>query len=59
MTGTAAKNMFNRLEIIWNTKHKDNIQVKFSVPTSSDKKWWQFYKKDNQKISIEILDIEN
>ena len=59
MTGTAAKNMFKRLEIIWNNKQKDKKQLKFYVPTSSDKKWWQFYKKDNQKISIEILDIEN
>lgn len=52
----SAKSIFNRLEIVWNTKHKDNIQVKFSIPISNDKKWWQFYKKDTQKIFIEIID---
>lgn len=50
------KNITDNFEVLWNTKHKDDIKIKFIVPIKRDKRWWEFWKKSPEKIMIELMD---
>ncbi|MFA5067735.1 MAG: hypothetical protein WC466_06860 [Candidatus Izemoplasmatales bacterium] len=36
-------------EINWNVVGNNEIRRKFVIPVGSNKKWWQFWKKDKYK----------
>ena len=50
------ENLKEKFEVIWNTKHKDEIKMVFKVLVG-EKRWYEFWKKNNtEKIIIELMD---
>ncbi len=50
------ENIKENFEVVWNTKHKDEIRVVFKVPVGQ-KRWYEFWKKNNNgKTIIELMD---
>lgn len=39
------KNLKETFEVVWNTKHKDDIKLVFKIPLGRRKRWWEFWKK--------------
>ena len=50
------ENLKEKFEVVWNTKHKDEIKLVFKVPVGK-KRWYEFWKKNNtEKTIIELID---
>lgn len=52
------KTITDNFEVLWNTKHKDDIKIKFIVPIKRDKRWWEFWKKSPEKIIMILIIIK-
>jgi len=51
------KKLSDKFEVVWNTKHRNDIVMRFKIPVDKSKKWWQFWKKESQgKTIIELAD---
>jgi protein tyrosine phosphatase len=52
------ENLKEKFEVVWNTKHKDEIKMVFKVPVGNNKKWYEFWKRQNkpEKTIIELMD---
>ena len=42
-------------EINWNVVGNNEIRRKFVIPVGSNKKWWQFWKKDKSKEALKNI----
>lgn len=50
------ENLKEKFEVVWYTKHKDEIKMVFKVPVGK-KRWYEFWKKNNtEKTIIELMD---
>lgn len=53
-------NLTENFDVVWQTKHKNDLQIVFQIPIGSSKKWYEFWKKENtpEKTTIILMDKE-